>query len=148
MWEKWKRMFLEVIDKHAPLQHKKIRSKRVPWITNDIKKLIIQRDKLKRKANLTNLQNDWSNYKTNRNEVNTKLRDAKRNCFSTTIAGQKFDPKRAWKSINSLLGRPKKPALGNELSLNENCLRSSKSIEEGFNDYFSNICPELASKIN
>ena len=81
MWEKWKRMFLEVIDKHAPLQHKKIRSKRVPWITNDIKKLIIQRDKLKRKANLTNLQNDWSNYITNRNEVNTKLRDAKRNCF-------------------------------------------------------------------
>ena len=58
MWEMWKRMFLEVLDKHAPLQHKKVCSKKVPWITNNIKKLIIQRDKLKRKASLTNLEND------------------------------------------------------------------------------------------
>ena len=26
MWEMWKKLFLEVLDKHAPLQHKKIRS--------------------------------------------------------------------------------------------------------------------------
>ena len=58
VWEIWKRIFLEVLDKHAPLQHKKLRSKKVPWITNNIKKLIIQRDKLKRKAILTNLEND------------------------------------------------------------------------------------------
>jgi hypothetical protein len=25
MWEIWKKLFLEVLDKHAPLQHKKIR---------------------------------------------------------------------------------------------------------------------------
>ena len=25
MWETWKKLFLEVLDKHAPLQHKKIR---------------------------------------------------------------------------------------------------------------------------
>ena len=56
-------MFLEVLDKHAPLQHKTFHSKKVPWITNNIKKLI-QRDKLKRKAIFTNLENDWSNYKT------------------------------------------------------------------------------------
>ena len=62
--EMWKRMFLEVLDKHAPLQHEKLRSKKVPWITKNIKKLIIQTDKLKRKAILTNLENDWSNYKT------------------------------------------------------------------------------------
>ena len=50
MWEMWKKMFLEVLDKHAPLQHKKIKSKKVPWITSNIKKLIIQRDKLKKKS--------------------------------------------------------------------------------------------------
>ena len=141
-------MFLEVLEKHAPLQHKKIRWKKVPWIASRIKKLIVERDKLKRKAILTNLKNDWSNYKTSRNEVNTKLKDAKRNYYSTTTAGQKFNPKRAWKSINSLLGKQKKPTLVNKLSLNENCLTSSKSIAEGFNNYFSNIGPELASKID
>ena len=29
MWETWKKLFLEVLDKHAPLQHKKIRSKKI-----------------------------------------------------------------------------------------------------------------------
>ena len=76
------------------------------------------------------------------------MRDAKRNYYSTKIAGQKFDPKRAWKNIDSLLGKQKKQTLVNELSLNENCFTSSKSIAEGFNDYFSNIGPELATKID
>jgi hypothetical protein len=50
MWEKWKELFnfLEVLNKHAPIQHKKIKSGKVPWITNKIKGLINTRDKLKR----------------------------------------------------------------------------------------------------
>ena len=40
MWEIWKKVFLDVLDKHAPLQHKKIRSRKAPWITNDIKNLM------------------------------------------------------------------------------------------------------------
>jgi hypothetical protein len=33
MWEIWKKIFLEVLNKHAPLQHKKIRSKKVIYFT-------------------------------------------------------------------------------------------------------------------
>ena len=148
MWEMWKKLFLEVLDKHAPLQHKKIRSKKVSWITSDIKKLIFARDKLKRKAILTNLENDWLNYKTTRNKVNIELRNAKKDYYSSKIAGQKFDPKRAWKSINNLLGRQNKPTVVNELILDQNNFTSPKDIAEGFNDYFSNIGPNLASKID
>ena len=36
----------------------------------------------------------------------------------------------------------------NELNLNENHLTSSKGIAEGFNNYFSNIGPDLATKID
>ena len=56
MWEIWKSIFLEMLDKHAPLQHKKLRSKKVPWITSSIKELLNRRDKLKRKAIFTNLE--------------------------------------------------------------------------------------------
>ena len=78
MWEIWKNLFLEVLDKHAPLQQKKIRSKKVSWITSDIKKLMNTRDKFKRKAILTNHANDWLNFKTARNKVNIELRSAKK----------------------------------------------------------------------
>ena len=145
MWEIWKNLFLEVLDKHAPLQQKKIRSKKVPWITSDIKKLMNTRDK---KAILTNHENDWLNFKTARNKVNIELRSAKKDYYSSKIAGQKINPKKAWKSINNLLGRQNKPTVVNELNVGEQNLTSPEDIAEGFNEYFSNIGPDLASKID
>jgi hypothetical protein len=77
----------------------------VPWITNKIKGFINTRDKLKRKAIITKLETDWLNYKRTINQVNIALRNAKKNYYSTKIAGQKCNPKKAWKSINNLLGK-------------------------------------------
>ena len=105
MWEIWKDLFLEVLDKHAPLQRKKIRSHKIPWITSQIKSLINTRDKLKIKATISKSETDWVNYKAARNQVNIKLRNAKQNYYSTKIAGQKCNPKEAWKTINNLLGK-------------------------------------------
>ena len=62
MWEIRKNFFLEVLDKHAPLRHKKKRSNKVPWIKTDIKKLMNISDNFKRKAILTNNENDWLNF--------------------------------------------------------------------------------------
>ena len=148
MWGIWKNLFLEVLDKHAPLQQKKIRSKKIPWITSDIKKLMNTRDKFKRKAILTNHENDWLNIKTARNKVNIELRSAKKDYYSSKIAGQKINPKKAWKSINNLLGRQNKPTVVNELNVGEQNLTSPEDIAEGFNEHFSNIGPDLASKID
>ena len=148
MWEIWKNLFLEVLDKDAPLQHKKIRSNKVPWMTSDIKKLMNTRDNFKRKAILTNNENDWLIFKTTRNKVNIELRNAKKDYYSSKIADQKFNPKKAWKSINSLLGRQNKPTVINELCVGENNFTNHEDIAEGFNEYFSNIGPNLASNID
>ena len=148
MWEIWKKIFLDVLDKHAPLQHKKIRSIKAPWITNDIKNLMNTRDRFKRKAILTNNENDWLNFRTTRNKVNIKLRNAKKDYYSSKIVGQIFNPKKAWKSINSLLGRQNKPTVVNELTVGNNTLTCPEDIAEGFNEYFSNIGPDLSSRID
>ena len=145
-WEIWKKLFLEVLDKHAPLQHKKIRAKRISWITSPIKELINTRDKLKRKAIITNLECDWENYKRIRNKVNIELKNAKKEYYSTRIADEGNNPKKAWKIINNLLGRKNKQTVVNELKLGDNSLTNPKDIAEGFNDYFSSIGPNLASQ--
>ena len=113
MWEIWKELFLEVLDKHASLQQKKVRSSKIPWITSKIKNLINIRNKLKRKAIISKSEIDWINYKTSRNQVNIELRKAKRNYYSTKIANQKCNPKKAWKSINNLLGKQTKQTVVN-----------------------------------
>jgi hypothetical protein len=106
------------------------------------------RDKFKRKASLTNHENDSLNFKTARNKVNKELRSAKKDYYSSKIAGQKINPKKAWTSINNLLGRQNKPTVVNELIVGEQNLKSPEDIAEGFSEYFSNIGPNLASKIN
>ena len=36
MWDAWKTLFMEIIDKHAPLKTKRISKKHSPWITYDL----------------------------------------------------------------------------------------------------------------
>lgn len=139
MWEIWKALFLEVLNKYAPIQNKKVRSKNVPWITRRIKELIISTDKLKRKAIITNLETDWYNYKQIRNKVNTELRNAKKDYYSSKIASQKQNPKQAWETINNLVGRQCKQTVVNQLDIEGETLTNNEDIAESFNNYFSNI---------
>ncbi|CAB4035913.1 Hypothetical predicted protein, partial [Paramuricea clavata] len=55
---------------------------------------------------------------------------------------------KAWKSINNLLGKQTKQTVVNELNMGENILNNPQEIVEGFNEYFSNIGPDLASKLD
>ena len=131
---------------------KKTKSSKVPWITNKVKCLITTRNKVKRKAITTKTETDRSNYKKIRNQVNVDhmvdLRNAKKNYYSSKIANQKHNPKKAWKSINELQGKQKKQSKVNEIKPGENILNNpQKDIAEGFNNYFSNIGQNLASQI-
>ena len=85
--------FTDVLDKHAPIQKKKIKSKKVPWIISEIKELIISRDKLKRKAIITKLKIDWDNDKQARNEANSKIRQAKKDYYCNKSKIQKLHGK-------------------------------------------------------
>ena len=125
---------------------KKIKSKSSPWITSHLKHLIITRDNLKRKAVITKLDTDWEKYKKARNETNAKLRQAKRDYFSIKISAEKQNPKAAWKTINTLLGKHDQPSKVNELNINDMKFTKPKDIAEGFNT-FSNIGPNLAEEI-
>ena len=100
-------MFLEVSDTHTPLQHRKVKSYKVPcsWLTSNIKELINTRDKLKRKAIITKSETDWKNYKLARNRTNIEIRKVKSECYCWRIADQNSNLKEAWKTINNLLGR-------------------------------------------
>ena len=53
MWQIWKQLFLEILD-YAAIRHKKIKPCKVPWLTSNIKKLIITRNKLKHKQLIAN----------------------------------------------------------------------------------------------
>ena len=148
MWGMFKELFLEVLDKHAPLQKKKTKSKQSPWVTNNIKTMIYTRDKLKRKAIISKQENDWVNYKKLRNETNMQLKQAKQDYYSNKITNAGQNPKNAWKTINHLLGKESKQCKVNELLIDDKTLTTPDEIAEGFNNYFSEIGPNLAKDID
>ena len=63
-------------DYHAPLEKKRVRSICSPWITPELKKLMFQRDKLKKIASKFPNDFNWtSSYRHIRNKVNYEIKN-------------------------------------------------------------------------
>ena len=58
----------------------RVRNNDAPWLTAEIKRMIFERDKLKRAA-INNLDAHWTEYKIARNNVNANIRKAKTNYY-------------------------------------------------------------------
>ena len=50
MWDVWKDLFMEVVDRHAPLQNKRVSNKHSPWITYELTRKIYKRNYMKKIA--------------------------------------------------------------------------------------------------
>ena len=81
---KWKSLFLEVCDLHAPFRTKHVRASKSPWITSELKNLMYWRDRLKIKALRTGDVSDCSNFKKLRNEVNNSIKKVKKSYYYRT----------------------------------------------------------------
>ena len=81
MWNVWKNLFMDIVDKRAPLKRKRVSKKHSPWITYDFTRKIHKLNYLKRTATLENDVTIWQQYKHTRNETNNAIRQAKRQYF-------------------------------------------------------------------
>ena len=61
MWNVWKNLFMEVVDKHAPLQSKQVSNS--PWISYELTRKINKRNYMKKIAIQENSETAWERYK-------------------------------------------------------------------------------------
>lgn len=92
MIEAWYNMFISVANKHAPIRSKRVRNKRSPWLTSELRKLIINRDKLKRQAVISNDLELWDKFKKERNRMKNKIRRAKVDYYQSQIENNFGNP--------------------------------------------------------
>ncbi len=76
-WQTWKSFFLETLDRHAPIQNKRTKTKAIPWINTSIKQLMRERDLHHKLAKKFCSEAHWKKFKTIRNKVKTEIRNAK-----------------------------------------------------------------------
>ena len=149
MWTRWKTLFLEVLDRHAPIILRRVRNRSsLPWLSKDIRENMLERDRLKRVAIIKDDESHWKKYKSSRNAVNIAIRRAKSDYYATQIRNESGDPKRAWKTVNDILGRKQQENCVNEIRFNDHSITSPDEIAQTFNEYFTSIGPRLAANID
>ena len=73
-WDCFKNILKSVIDKHVPVFEKKVTGRDCPWLSNEIKAKMNERDHYLRKARKSAKELDWSTYRRLRNNVTRKGR--------------------------------------------------------------------------
>lgn len=130
----------------------KINSKkkhRKQWITNGLVNSINRKDKLykehRKHPNDLSKKHEFINYKNN---LTTIIRTAKRNYYQIRIDTCKNNSKILWNTVNELTGKTKTENNITEIhNVQGISVTDSSEIATEFNNYFSNVGPELANKI-
>ena len=94
-----------------------------PWITENIKKSMHNRDYLKKKAVKSGSRNVHEAYKRARNEVNKLVKNTKTKYFMNALSENNQNPKTMWNTIRTLTNKN-----SNHISstiVNSHCLHQS-----------------------
>ena len=91
----------EIIDKHAPFRTFRVTRPAAPWLTEEIKDLMDERDKYKNKFNLDKCSQTEILFKDLRNKVSHAVRQAKIKTFNNKINTKIKDPKVFHKALKT-----------------------------------------------
>ena len=148
MWQIWKSLLMETIDKHAPIRIKRVGKKNSPWVTGELKRLLFERDSLKKRAVKSGDASLWHQYKQFRNRANNEIKRAKRLYFTNNLELHKRDMKKTWKLINDLNSRHcRTTSYIKEIKIDDQIVTSPNQMAETFNTYFSNVGSNLSDEI-
>ena len=120
-----------------------------PWITKGLLKSINKKNKLYKHYLNSPSKERLQKFKTYKNKLNMLIRKSKRSYFYSKFEHAKNDMRKTWKAINNVLGRSQKQTSQSKFRDEcGNCITNSEDISNGFNDFFVNIGPKLASEIH
>jgi hypothetical protein len=138
-WSLWKHTFLDISNKHAPFQSRRMKNRNNKWITPEIVKLMNRRDFLHKKAvksdDRSKSNQYWEEYRKSRNEINKIVKKQKYNYYNNIAVSYKNKPKELWKELSNVF---KKKELGNPIDISS----------DTFNEYFSTIGNKVADSFS
>jgi hypothetical protein len=143
--------FKNIINKHAPLKTKYLKSKQAPYMNNKLRKAINVRGMLKRKYIRSPSNDTWEMYRRQRNYVtNIKRQSIKQyfhdKCknFDTTTNTKSF-----WDTIKPFFSR-KSTCQGQTINLlhNDKVVTNTREVCEIFNTFFASFGGQTAQKQN
>ncbi|CAB3993279.1 Hypothetical predicted protein [Paramuricea clavata] len=145
-WENFKHIFLSAVDKYAPLIRKKIRGRPCPWLRNETKREMAERDWLLKKARKSNAENDWSKYKRKRNRVNNLVKMNKNRYYKDLLKENSRNPKKFWSTIKEIFPNKSAKCTGRSFHADGKLITHSNCIANAFGSFFSTVVDNLKRK--
>lgn len=142
-WGSFKNIFNPAVDKYAPPITKRIRGQPCPWLRNDTKREMIDRDRLLKRARKTNTENDWSMYKRQRNRVNNLVKMNKNRYYKDLLSENSRNPKKFWSTIKDIFPSQPLNCTGRSFQINGEVITDNKCIANAFGSFFSSIIHKL-----
>ena len=149
-WETFKRKFLCILNKIAPLKEVRIKQQSDPWVNSELLELIEQRDHNLKLFRKSKLNEDYKNYLHFRNQVDYTTKSAKSMYFKESVADNKHKPKKLWGLLKDLGSRNKcKTKVTNiGLKIKETICFDKLMVATHFNNFFCNIAENLVNKLS
>ena len=105
MIREWSSLFSTIVEKLAPMREMRVSDRNSPWITSELKSMMISRDKPKKAAVKHKSPTMMCSYKAIRNRVNGLNIKLKKQYFAHRISECKGNMKEIWKTTNALLNK-------------------------------------------
>lgn len=126
----------------------KLRFIRKPWISTGLRNSIKRKNKLYRSILHNPNQQHERFYKDFRNKLNHLLRIAKRLYYERKLEETKSDIKATWKILNEIINKKhRKTKTNSKFIIDNKEISDPIEIADRFCDYFTNVGPNLARKI-
>ena len=117
---------LDIVNKHAPFRTFRVTRPASPWLTNEIKDMMDERDKYKNKFNLDKKTETEVLYKDLRNKVTHAIRQAKINAFTERINTKMKDPKKFHQALKNF------SVVESKITSHDNCNIKPQTLNEAF----------------
>lgn len=148
-WELFKQGFIAVLDEVAPVKETRIKQRSACWMTSEIVDLIRQRNRSFIKFKKSKLPADYNSYTNLRNQVCSKVQQAKSEFYSDSITANVKQPKKLWKILNDMGSTTKSKSKSGNVGIiieNDMCY-DKRRIACHFNSFFTTIADSLVSKL-
>ena len=151
-------LFMEVLNRHAPLKQRYVRANDQPFVTKELRKEHMKRSRLKNIYLRNKTDASAKIYKRQRNKCVSLLKKAKKSFFGNLNPSAICDNKNFWKTVKPLFSE--QAVSTDNLTLIENnvMVNDDTQIAEIFNDNFSNAvknlnieyyeCPDICQNID
>ena len=145
-WLGFKDEFTKVIDEIAAILTKRLRGIGNPWMNSRIKDLMYERDYYLKIARRDKLPEYWCRYRSLRNQVTLRVRQAKSKYNRKLIEDNRNDPIAFWKSLKRVFPYKQKSDMSKSFNLDGSTVSDPLRIVNGFNSKFVSVVSKLSTE--